>query len=370
MQPHEDMSPALRPEILAPTHPYLARGLAVAVGAGLVGGALAWLAIPTQLAPVPPPPLAMTETIPVPMAIPMILPAVRSTPAPERSSQVAFVFAAGGAAYLKLAELDGDDPEATPRHGKVAVHDDDYAHAAIAVVKDADVPRAHRGWAGKQVVVDGTCRANVVGFAVVARLLGDPGYAGEEVAAWDARSIMAHGTPVLAARLDGCADGVLARDAARPPIVVPEVIADAPLAAAARRAVLASADAHQAQRAWKEAELEGRWSTSDGTTWSVQVLRHPSTGDTFVSAHAGYAGGCGGPEISIWHLFRADRDGRLTRVPSSLGDLTSIERLVDLEGDGTFEVLGTPWLGTDRRVIRSTGETIERLELQFYGCPC
>src|SRR6185369_11640136 len=99
-------------------------------------------------------------------------------------------------------------------------------------VEPANVPVAYRRWLGQRVTVDGTCSANVTGFAVVARLTGDTGYAGIDDEHWTARNVLEHGHPMLAATLDGC-HGTFARDAALAPVVIPKVLADnAKLAAA------------------------------------------------------------------------------------------------------------------------------------------
>jgi hypothetical protein len=53
-----------------------------------------------------------------------------------------------------------------------------------------------------------------------------------------------------------------------------------------------------------------------------------------------------------------------------LGELETIDAIVDLEGDGELEVIGKPWLGTDRILMRASGEVLDQIALSFAGCPC
>lgn len=364
------MSHELRPQIVAPTHPHLTRMILAGLGCAMVGGALVVAARPVPVVQEPAAAIQITETIAVPMSVPVVM---RQEPPPVAATrELSLVLRAGGATYMKLASL-GDDAgaEAMPRHGKAVLTEDDYVTSAVASVLDADVPLSHRQWLGKRVVVDGTCSANVTGFAVIARLTGDPGYAGiENTDNWTAASTMQHGAKLLAAKLDNCAGGTYARDAALPAILVPQEIEDAPLAAAATRAIKASAATRSAQTEWETAEQKGTWYEAEGMTTSVQVLRHPRTGTTWVSVHLYYGGGCGLPNLSVWGLYRANADGKLTQVKSSLGELITIEKLVDLDGDGELEVIGRPWLGTERAVQRIDGAGLQDLSLPFYFCPC
>jgi hypothetical protein len=364
------MNHELRPEIATPTHTHVARLTLAGLGCGLVGAGAMIAARPSPVAQEPAAPITITETVTVPMSVPVVM--SQEPPPPSASQQIALVFKAGGATYMKLVGL-GEDAtdESMPRHGKAVLFEDDYITSSIAHVEDKDVPLAQRAWLGNSVTVDGTCTAKVIGFAVVARLNGYPGYAGiEDTDTWTATSAMEHGAKVLAARLDNCAGGTYARDASLAPIIVPRVVDDAPLAAAATKALYATSEVKSAQAEWKTAEQTGIWYKNESTTTQTQVLRHPKTGATWVSVHLYYGGTCGLPNLSVWGLYRADAGGKLTRVTSSLGELTSIEKLVDIDGDGQLEVIGTPWLGTERAVQSVGGEGISELSLPFYSCPC
>ena len=75
------------------------------------------------------------------------------------------------------------------------------------------------------------------------------------------------------------------------------------------------------------------------------------------------------PHVNLWGLYRVEKDGTLTSFDTSLGQIEQIDRLVDLDGDGMWEVIGTEWLGTTL-VNDAKGTTLEQLDQQFYGCPC
>jgi len=361
------MTPPLRREILTPSHAHALRILASALGAGLISAGLILGLTPPRTSPVPAAAVPTAEPIHVHVAIPASV----TVPEPPASAQVSLVFHLGGSAYVKLADLAGEDAEAMPRHGKAVRIDDDHVYAAIAPVLERDVPLAYRTWKDRTVSVDGTCRTKVAGFAVVARLTGDPGYAGEELEVWTPATVMTHGAPVLAVRLEGCAGaGSVAGDADATTIVVPDVTEDASLAAAGKELVLASEDADAAQREWDEIGQPGAWHDNEFTAWSTQVVRHPRTGERFLSVHASHFADCGGAQINIWHLYRIGPAGELVRVSSSAGELTEIDELIDVDGDGTFEILGRTWPGGERRLVDADGETITALELPFYGCAC
>jgi hypothetical protein len=70
-------------------------------------------------------------------------------------------------------------------------------------------------------------------------------------------------------------------------------------------------------------------------------------------------------------MYRVDANGALVAEQQrDLGELFSIRKLVDLDGDGEFEIIGAPWTMTDTIVARASGEELSRLELPFYGCGC
>jgi hypothetical protein len=307
---------------------------------------------------------------------------------PAEHGQLMFVFHAGGATYMRLSDLidrdEHDEPIAMPHHGKPKLSTDktDYTVAAVAAVADLDVPEELRSWRGRKVEVDATCQATVVGFAVVSRLVGDPGYDGQT--RWTASRVMRSGHAVLAARLDRCI-GSFARDASLPGIAVPAVRHDEALEAAARHALLDSAASQATQETWEE-QVRGSFAAApapaaapkaaighwyDKAELTSEVLQHPRTGETFVSVHGRLDHDCGGPEANVWGLFRVKADGTLAEVQvRPLGEVETIDALVDLDGDGRLYVLGRPWLGFDRMLTRPDGEVLQQLPVPLFGCPC
>ena len=320
------------------------------------------IALPAVATPSPVLPLAMT-------------PQPSAPPSPDvHSNQLMFVFEAGGATYLRLADVrsleeEGDELP-VPRHGKFRLSNDNYIDAAIAPVADRSVPLMHLVWKDRKVKVDNRCEASVIGFAVVARVVGDPGWANLEK--WSAAGIMKAGKKMLVAKLDGCS-GSFARDATLPDIVRPTQLHDPALEEAARAALIASAPARETQREWDE-----QWSPADGkvrpwhkeATMTTEVLRHPHTGVTFVSVQGRVQGGCGAPQANVWGLFRVD-GGTLVPVQlRKLDDLETIDALIDVDDDGDFEMLGKPWLPYGMQLIRADGKPLEALSVPFLGCPC
>ncbi|MBC7975581.1 MAG: hypothetical protein H7138_11415 [Myxococcales bacterium] len=357
-----------------------------ALVAGCVVTAAAWLVPPSQ-APAAKVSVAIPVVVP-PAAEPVAAPVepVVAAVAPVRSSELMFVFQADGDTYMKLATLeaaksaDGEAPEdggdhsgvAMPRHGKLRhSHGEDGVDAVTASVALRHVPAAYATWQGQKVKVDNICEATVIGFAVVARVTGDPSYAGE-AETWTAASVMANGSRMLAAKLDDCV-GTYARTASLPNVVVPTKLVDAKLQQAAIAALIASPASQETQRAWDAQRTDtGRapnlWH-SDGAV-TAEVLRHPITGEIFVSAHGRADGGCGDPEANVWGLFRVV-DGSLVPVQlRQLGEIRTIDALIDLEGDGDFELLGKPWLGDAELLTRASGDEIDSLSVPFHGCPC
>lgn len=289
-----------------------------------------------------PPTLPEIVRVEVPVAPP---PAVKRA----LSSELALVFSVGKQTFVKLGSADGIE------HGKAKHVKLEGMDAAIA-----PVTREHP-WLGREVIVDGTCKAKVTELAIVARLQG-----------WDesytAKQILDEGAPVLAGKLDGCS-GKFARPAELPAVVMPISLDDAPLAAKAKALVLASTPAVETSREWLNDYEKSDWQSE--AQWDIRVFKHPLTGQTWVSAHAYNEWGCGEPEVNIWGLFRVSHDGKLTATQlRNLGDLVRIDQLIDVEGDGEFELLGHPWLGTEQLLTHGSGEAIDDVPLVFIGCPC
>ena len=289
-----------------------------------------------------PPTLPTIVRVEVPVAPPPVAKRVES-------SELTLVFSVGKQSFVKLGSADGI------KHGKAKHVKVDSMDAAIASVK------LEHPWLGREVIVDGTCKAKVTELAIVARLDG-----------WDdhytAKQVMEEGAPVLAGKLDGCA-GKYARPAELPAVVAPDVIDNEALAAKAKALVLSSRAASETSNEWLRDYERSDWQAE--AQWDIRVFKHPLTGVTWVSAHAYNEWGCGDPQVNVWGLFRVSSDGKLTATQlRNLGDMVRIDQLIDVEGDGEFELLGRPWLGTEQLLTHASGEAIDDVPLAFIGCPC
>ncbi len=363
------MTDPLRSEVLVPSRTYTWHGLLVAIGCGTLGVAFAVALWPHEHAQVR---VAVVPAPAVPVEVPPTASPAEAAAPPARTartSDVSLVLAAGDASFIKLADI-GEDAERMPKHTAPKLVTTDYVQSSIASVADADVPAAYRHWQGTHVVVDGACETTVTGFVVVAQLTGDPGYAELDGAKWTAGNVLENGSVVLAARLAGC-HGTYARDAALPPVLVPAVLQDSELASRARAALIASQPARDAQREYMELDERGPWWEDEYARFETHIVKHPTTGVTWVSVHGSTEHACGDPEVNVWGLFRVEADGSLAAVQlRKLGDLWSVDQLVDLDGDGELELIGKPWLGLDTVITRASGEELERAAVPFFGCPC
>lgn len=374
------MLTSLRREIVKPHRIFVRHLIAVGLGCGLMGAGTALVVAAMSEEPrheLALAPAASTELPPstVPVAVPMVIVTEPPAPEPWRASELAFVFRAGGATYMKLADLaneanGSETAEARPRHAAMKLLRSEGEEVAVGNVADRDVPLAHRSWKGKTVVVEGGCKTQVTGFAVVSRLTGGPGYAGLlDADGWTAKQVLSHGSAVLAARLAGCDQGDYARDATLGSAIELEPLDNPALVASATQVLLASEPARKTQLEWDSAQAEGKW--TDRAEIASKVLRHPGTGETWVSVHAKVEGGCGDANANVWGLFRVDDEGKLIATQlRQLGDLHAIEKLIDVDGDGEPELLGRPWIGLDHVLTRASGQELDRLSLVFYGCPC
>lgn len=347
----------------------------IALVGGIVGGAAAAVTAvvwdvsdsPDLVIAAPPFTLApAAAVVAAPVPAPVAAPAVAAAPADAAQGDIDFIFEAGGARWVALDDGSASDMTA---HGRPVVVDDS---TAIARVKASRLPATTRAWRGKDVLVDGTCRDKLEKFAYIARVDGTPEYAsdGGGDAHWTAKTIAAHGNVVLAARLSHC-KGTFAQPADAATAVVFERVTGAAASAPAAKAhdvLMASSFATKAAEDWKS--VSSPW-TKD-VRFDVIVARDPRRGTTWVSAHAHTDGvSCGYPSASFWGLFRVRADGSLEQVAlRALDNLGQIDALVDLDGDGTPDVLGSSLLPTGPVALDADGDTISELAVPFFGCPC
>jgi hypothetical protein len=320
--------------------------------------------------------LVAARPTPVPASVPAITVDVmddqtRPIEPPERAHEddpignaIKLVFTEAGASYLALEDL---DTSALPPHGKFHTIKSDYTTSALVALDK--LPATARAWRDRKVIVDGTCEAKVVGFAIVARLSGDPGYADEggDDSTWSTSGIVDHGHVMLAAKLDRCT-GTFARAAAAPAIASFVEVGGGNVAEARARMIRSEAGAAAAKE-WASFEQAGAW--FDHSELATKTVRDPHTGRIWISMHAHNDFACGGPNINVWGLFRVEDNGALTTVQlRDLGTLAQIDQLVDIDGDGMPEVVGRGWLAPDAMITNAAGDELVRLDTPFFGCPC
>jgi hypothetical protein len=280
------------------------------------------------------------------------------------AARLAFVVDIAGEPY---AQLDAYSVEQMPRHGRVrrttstTQPDQQVVFAPIA---RQDVPAPWRDWIGHELVVDGSCRARIDGFALRA------GQSGEQVEEQMARSLdefLESAGPALVAHLDGCRGGKTARDASLPAPVA--AVAD-PGAGDAALIRLATADMFVSPSGQRDIALRVAAPQQDGSVamaTTAVVVVHPVTHTRYVIVHASMPEPmCGGPEgFDLTGVYIDAGNGDLSRqwVGNTALDLS--QPLVDLDNDGSFEAVG------DRTVTSLRGtELSARLGDQWIGCPC
>lgn len=294
--------------------------------------------------------------------------AMRGLAALEDPAEFAFVFSLDGVSYVRLSSEETALDRGSPR-----MIEEDGVYAVVAPVTAAAMPAELRAWAGRTVLVDGVCRARVVGFAEVSRISGEPYHPyGDDMgeddapAAWTIEAITDSGVE-LAARLDGCT-GTWARSTDYSPAAVAARI-DAPeLEAAAREELLARGDLDPTQEAWAAAGGEGDW--RDAAEIVTRVHRHPLTDERWVFVQARRHGGCGEPGFEVMAAYRADGDGKIRRVADLEFGSEDITDVVDVDGDGQPElVLGG---GTQAELVDLANERHESIHVEhrYSGCGC
>jgi hypothetical protein len=113
----------------------------------------------------------------------------------------------------------------------------------------------------------------------------------------------------------------------------------------------------------------GAW--YEQTTLHQDAWRNPHDGRIWITIRGDDGGECGGPNTNVWGLFRVEPDGSLTTVEMRrIDDPINVTTLVDIDGDGTPELLGHSSLGLGIALTDSAGMTIGELDVPFFGCPC
>src|SRR5262249_37452037 len=123
------------------------------------------------------------------------------------------------------------------------------------------------------------------------------------------------------------------------PAVVGAKLDSTSLVAAARVDLFAGELARQTQDEWRAAGLTGDWRTEVPVT--ALAARHDKTHETWIVLHAHRDAGCGDHEVNILAVYHANDNGTVTRISVEHVDIDSIEQLVDVDGDGQFEITAT-----------------------------
>ena len=296
-----------------------------------------------------------------------------------------------GAEASLLTELDGKvymqletAPEKLLDADRFAlIGDVDAPLGAVAAVELAEVPERLAAWRDRDVLVGDSCAASVKGFAVVSPMLGDVLYLPLET--WEPeeihviRGLLEYGETILAAELDGCAghtttdDGApaLARDAALSPLAAADRVEAPDLKAAASAHLFASEAAAEAQGAHAELRPDaGMWWELDVAELDAEVLRHPHTGELWVSVNARAEEGCGYADINLWGLYRVDAAGELEPVAVYELDFgTRLHGAFDLSDNGELAWVASRGFG-ESAIYAFDGEVLAHLEIPFFGCRC
>ncbi|HEY0255135.1 MAG TPA: hypothetical protein VGC41_26590 [Kofleriaceae bacterium] len=297
---------------------------------------------------------------------------MRAEAAPAPSNEVAFVIQAEDTNYMILP-IDA----ATLPHVKSRMVNEEYASTTIAPLHAKDLTREVRAWQGVDVLVDNTCRATLHDFAVIHTLTGDPAYAADETAndaKWTRASIEKNGAAFVVAKLETCS-GTYARAASAPAAVKFENLGTDQQSAeelAAIQDLESSSVAAEARTGFAEQVTEGNMGGSTNfdevTHFTAQTARDNRTDTSWIVVRGAADFMCGGPDVNIWGLYRIDH-GKPTRIVAAKSKLAGIDSLVDLDGDGLPEILGSELLSTTSFYDRDQNDLVS-YQIPFFGCPC
>lgn len=276
------------------------------------------------------------------------------------------IFDADGSTWVALADV---PPESVTEHAPLRMVTEPgrlfgggHNHTAIASVSAAQLPAAARAWSGREIVVEGACRAKLTEFALVARASGEPNGNEQGFDAWTPAHVMEKGKVVLAARLAHCRGVYAQPQPAAGAILRPFERIRAPAAAAKARAlVLASQnvesgpahpDAHGDMQPWK-----------DSAAVDAIVARDPKTKTTWISEHVHSRGApTNVPTVNVWAVYRVKLDGSVEEVWNvMLDNVDDIVDLVDIDGDGMPELAGVGAFGPGGIVVGVAGGDVHEL---------
>jgi hypothetical protein len=288
-------------------------------------------------------------------------------------AEFAMVFSVGADTYVRLSNEARATSHGTPR--LILADRDSEITSVVAPVTVGALPPAYRAWANRDVLVNGDCKARVIGFAEVSRVAGeasDP-YSNFDdegnrlpVEDWTVESVMAENV-TLAAKLDGDCDGTWARAADWSPAVIVAHV-EAPALEQAALDDLIAMKGEEIAASWKAQGGEGTWREHAEITTSTWL--HPDTNERWIFVQASHPGYCGDPGIAAMAVYRAGPDGK-PRFATELNDAgVNIDELVDLDGDGQPEFLGSRGDSTELYDLADTSHDSIYVQRHHYGCGC
>ncbi|MCX5745960.1 MAG: hypothetical protein NT062_26070, partial [Proteobacteria bacterium] len=126
--------------------------------------------------------------------------------------------------------------------------------------------------------------------------------------------------------------------------------------------------------AWNDVDA---WGDAPTTSWRVEaevdarVIVHGATHEKWVIVHAHVGGGCGTRSANVLGIYRQTTAGALLRMhQSSTGGIDHIDRLLDVDGDGRFEILSSSWMGPELELRTLDDASLDQRTVPFFGCPC
>jgi hypothetical protein len=288
---------------------------------------------------------------------------------PAPSDKPGFVIEADGDTWFVLAV----DPGVVTGRSHLAAEDGEST-TTIASVRERELTPELRAWRGQRIDVDG-CIDVLHDFALVHVVTGDPVYADDiDHRKWTARSIEAHGTAYVVAKLDHCT-GTLGRAVSAPPLVTFTAVDEHdrdndPLASKASELLMASATAMHVKAEFlaEAGNLPADYDKALTLDTIEGIDMRTRTKWIAVHANAGFA--CGGPNINFWGLYRAVGDHLVTIKEAKLETIANIQSMIDLDGDGVPELVGGGWISPTSAVFDIDEQTLLSYNVPFFGCPC
>jgi hypothetical protein len=303
----------------------------------------------TEMANVSSTSIAHTEAMPAPSDKPGFV--------IEADSHTWFVLAADPGLVTGRSHLTAEDGEST---------------TTIASVREL-TPEL-RAWRGQRIDVDG-CIDTLHEFAVVHQVNGDPTYSDDgDSRKWTSHAIDEHGVAYVVAKLDHCT-GTLGRAVSAPPLVTFVAVDkhdqdDDPLASKASELLMASATAMHVEAEFlaEAGNLPADYDKALTLDTIEGIDMRTRTKWIAVHANAGFA--CGGPNINFWGLYRAVGDHLVTIKEAKLETIANIQSMIDLDGDGVPELVGSGWISPTSAVFDIDEQTLLSYDVPFFGCPC